>query len=79
MKSQAELWKMSHGKDCTKEARTTKRKLCDKHQRARGEFQGGGGAEWAKYPSLGGSSNPFSLEKSKEVLGIGPHTDDKGE
>lgn len=79
MKSQAELWKMSHGKDCTKEARTTKRKLCDKHQRARGEFQGGGGAEWAKYPSLGGSSNPFSLEKSKEVLGISPHTDDKGE
>ena len=40
--------------------------------------QGGGGAEWARYPSLGGGNNPFSLEKSKNVLGIGPHTDDKG-
>ena len=43
-----------------------------------GVSQGGGGAEWARYPSLGGGNNPFSLEKSKNVLGIGPHTDDKG-
>lgn len=38
-KSQAELWKRSHGKDCTKDGRTTKRKLCDKHQRAWGSLR----------------------------------------